>query len=74
MKNMNEPLNRKLRMALIGGGGNAFIGKVHATAATLDTRADLVAGALSSDPEKAAAEFTTMDRRHSAVVKNFIPN
>ena len=50
---MNEPLNRKLRMALIGGGGNAFIGRVHATAATLDRRAELVAGALSSDPAKA---------------------
>ena len=55
MNSSNPPLNRKLRMALIGGGGNAFIGRVHATAATLDNRAELVAGALSSDPEKARA-------------------
>jgi predicted dehydrogenase len=49
----NAPLNRKLRMGLIGGGQGAFIGRVHATAAVLDNRADLVAGALSSDPKKA---------------------
>jgi predicted dehydrogenase len=45
----------KLRMALIGGGGAGFIGKVHATAATLDREAELVAGALSSDPDRSKA-------------------
>ena len=40
--NINAPLNRRLRMGLIGGGGQAFIGRVHATAATLDQRAELV--------------------------------
>jgi predicted dehydrogenase len=52
MTAINAPLNRKLRMALIGGGGSGFIGRVHATAGTLDQRAELVAGVLSSDPEK----------------------
>ena len=52
MTAINAPLNRKLRMALIGGGGNGFIGRVHATAGTLDQRAELVAGVLSSDPDK----------------------
>ncbi|MGV2334302.1 MAG UNVERIFIED_CONTAM: hypothetical protein LVR18_09355 [Planctomycetaceae bacterium] len=42
----NGTLNRKLRMALVGGGQGAFIGRVHATAAVLDNRAALVAGAL----------------------------
>lgn len=51
----NPPLNRKLRMALVGGGQGAFIGRVHCTAAVLDNRAELVAGALSSDPAKAKA-------------------
>jgi predicted dehydrogenase len=51
----NAPLNRKLRMALVGGGQGAFIGRVHCTAAVLDNRAELVAGALSSDPAKAKA-------------------
>src|ERR1044071_2203255 len=51
----NGPVNRKLRMALVGGGQGAFIGRVHATAAVLDNRAALVAGCLSSNPEKAKA-------------------
>jgi predicted dehydrogenase len=50
---LNGSLNRKLRMALVGGGRGAFIGKVHSTAAILDNRAELVAGALSSDARKA---------------------
>jgi hypothetical protein len=49
---VNPPLNRKLRMGLIGGGGG-FIGRVHVLAATLDNRAILAAGALSSDPARA---------------------
>lgn len=55
METTNGKLNRKLRMALVGGGQGAFIGRVHATAAVLDNRAELVAGALSSNPEKAKA-------------------
>lgn len=57
----NPPLNRKLRMALVGGGQGAFIGRVHATAAVLDNRAALVAGALSSDPERAKASAGDYD-------------
>src|SRR5262245_56514132 len=57
----NAPLNRKLRMALVGGGQGAFIGRVHATAAVLDNRAALVAGALSSDAAKAKASAPDYD-------------
>jgi predicted dehydrogenase len=57
----NPPLNRKLRMGLIGGGQGAFIGRVHATAAILDNRAVLVAGALSADPAKAKASAPDYD-------------
>src|SRR3954471_707645 len=57
----NAPLNRKLRMALVGGGQGAFIGKVHSIAAVLDNRAELVAGALSSDPAKAKASAPDYD-------------
>ncbi len=53
METTNGKLERKLRMGLVGGGQGAFIGRVHATAAVLDNRAVLVAGALSSNPEKA---------------------
>lgn len=52
---LNGTLGRKLRMGLVGGGQGAFIGRVHCTAAVLDNRAELVAGALSADPVKAKA-------------------
>jgi predicted dehydrogenase len=58
---INAPLNRKLRMGLVGGGQGAFIGKVHSIAATLDNRATLVAGALSSDPARAKASAPDYD-------------
>jgi predicted dehydrogenase len=58
---VNAPLNRKLRMGLVGGGQGAFIGRVHSIAATLDNRAALVAGALSSDPAKAKASAPDYD-------------
>ncbi len=58
---VNAPLNRKLRMGLVGGGQGAFIGRVHATAAILDNRAVLVAGALSADPAKAKASAPEYD-------------
>lgn len=57
----NGGLNRKLRMGLVGGGQGAFIGRVHCTAAVLDNRAALVAGALSSDPKKAKASAPDYD-------------
>jgi predicted dehydrogenase len=46
---------RQLRMGMVGGGRDAFIGAVHRKAAALDGRIALVAGALSSSPEKAVA-------------------
>jgi len=57
----NGKLGRKLRMALVGGGQGSFIGRVHCTAAVLDNRAALVAGALSSDPAKAKASAPDYD-------------
>lgn len=46
---------RKLRLGMVGGGRDAFIGAVHRIAARLEDRYDLVAGCLSSDPSRAAA-------------------
>jgi len=57
----NDSLGRKLNMALVGGGQGAFIGRVHCTAAVLDNRATLVAGALSSDPARAKASAPDYD-------------
>ena len=42
-------LNRKLRFGMIGGGRGAFIGAVHRLAAVMDGKAELVAGAFSTD-------------------------
>ena len=55
----NDPLNRKLRMALVGGGQGAFIGRVHCTAAVLDNRAALVAGACRAIPKRPKRRLPT---------------
>ena len=41
--------NRKLRMGMIGGGKDAFIGAVHRLALNMDGQIELVCGALSHD-------------------------
>ena len=69
---INAPLNRKLRMGLVGGGQGAFIGRVHSIAATLDNRAALVAGALSSDPARARASAPDYDIPADRAVKGTI--
>jgi predicted dehydrogenase len=48
-------LERKLKMGMVGGGKDAFIGGVHRRAALMDGKIELAAGALSSDPARAAA-------------------
>lgn len=40
----------KLKMGMIGGGKNAFIGAVHRMAAAIDGHIELCCGALSADP------------------------
>ncbi|AMR32204.1 oxidoreductase [Mucilaginibacter sp. PAMC 26640] len=44
---------RKLRMGMIGGGRDAFIGAIHRIAANMDGQIELVCGALSVNPEVA---------------------
>lgn len=46
---------RKVRMGMIGGGRDAFIGGVHRIAAAIDQQVELVCGAFSSTPEKSIA-------------------
>ncbi len=43
----------RIRLGMVGGGEGAFIGAVHRIAARLDDHYQLVAGALSSTPDKA---------------------
>ncbi len=43
----------KIRLGMVGGGEGAFIGAVHRIASRIDDHYELVAGALSSTPDKA---------------------
>lgn len=45
----------RVRLGMVGGGQGAFIGAVHRIAARIDDQYALVAGALSSDPDRAKA-------------------
>lgn len=44
-------MKRKIRMGMIGGGKDAFIGAIHRIAANMDGMIELVCGALSIDPD-----------------------
>ncbi|NOD37052.1 MULTISPECIES: Gfo/Idh/MocA family protein [unclassified Ruegeria] len=48
----SEETSGRIRLGMVGGGNDAFIGGVHRIAARLDDKFELVAGALSSTPEK----------------------
>lgn len=50
----NEVIHRRLRAGIVGGGKGSFIGAVHHIAAELDGQAQVVAGAMSTDPQRAA--------------------
>lgn len=43
-------MNRKLRMGMVGGGTDAFIGAIHRLAAFMDNQIELVCGCFSVDP------------------------
>jgi predicted dehydrogenase len=49
-----------LRLGMVGGGNDAFIGGVHRIASRIDNRFQLVAGALSSTPQKAKASAAAL--------------
>jgi predicted dehydrogenase len=55
-----EGTTRRIRLGMVGGGEGAFIGAVHRIAARLDDHFELVAGALSSTPEKALRSGQTL--------------
>ncbi len=48
----------RIRLGMVGGGRGAFIGPVHRIASRLDNQYELVAAALSSDPDLATASAT----------------
>lgn len=53
-------MTKRLKMGMIGGGEGAFIGEVHRLAARIAGNIDLVAGALSSTPEKSQRSGATL--------------
>ena len=48
-------MSYRIRLGMVGGGKDAFIGAVHRIASRIDDHFELVAGALSSTPEKSRA-------------------
>ena len=50
-----EVANRRLRVGIVGGGQGSFIGAVHRIAVELDGQAEIVAGAMSTDPQRATS-------------------
>ncbi len=46
---------RRIRLGMVGGGRDAFIGAVHRIASRIDDQYELVAGCFSSTPEKSRA-------------------
>jgi predicted dehydrogenase len=48
-----DVMQRRLRAGIVGGGQGSFIGGVHRIAVELDGQAQVIAGAMSSDPQRA---------------------
>jgi predicted dehydrogenase len=63
-------MNRKLRMGMVGGGKDAFIGSIHRIAANMDGLIEVVAGALSINPDVAKESgkmlFLAEDRTYTS--------
>ena len=66
---------KKIRMGMVGGGKDAFIGAVHRIAANMDGMVELCCGAFSSNPEKAKdsgrALFIADDRNYGSYAEMF---
>ena len=64
-------MTRKFRFGMIGGGRGAFIGAVHRIAALMDGKAELVAGAFSSDAARSQASGADLGLDPSRVYGSF---
>ena len=63
---------RRIRLGMVGGGQGAFIGAVHRIAARIDDAYELVAGALSSDPDRANASAAELGIAPDRSYANFL--
>ncbi len=61
----------RIRLGMVGGGQGSFIGDVHRIASRLDDRYELVAGALSSDPQTAADSAAELGIAHDRAYADF---
>ena len=61
----------KIRLGMVGGGEGAFIGAVHRLAARMDDHYELVAGALSSTPERAQRSGTALGLAPARIYDDF---
>lgn len=61
----------RIRLGMVGGGQGAFIGAVHRIASRIDDRYELVAGALSSDPERSIASGRELGLREDRCYGSF---
>ncbi|MEO9529922.1 Gfo/Idh/MocA family oxidoreductase [Roseibium sp.] len=62
---------RPVRLGMVGGGKDAFIGAVHRIAARIDGHFDLVAGALSSTPQKALESGHALGLKEDRIYGSF---
>ncbi len=62
----------RLKLGMVGGGQGAFIGAVHRIASRIDDRFELVAGALSSDPDRASASASELSIAQDRSYASFI--
>ena len=62
---------QKIRLGMVGGGQGAFIGAVHRIASRIDDRYELLAGAFSSNAEKAIASGQEIGIDEDRNYKNF---
>ena len=60
MAGVRERFGRPLRLGIVGGGPESWIGKMHRTAAELDGAWHAVAGVFSSDPARSRANGVAM--------------
>ena len=67
----SENFTERIRLGMVGGGQGAFIGAVHRIASRLDDQYELVAGALSAEPERARASGLELGLREDRAYGSF---
>ena len=68
---MTEQKPPRIRLGMVGGGKDAFIGAVHRIAARIDDQYELIAGALSSSPDRARESGAALGLAQDRVYDDF---